>query len=415
MVLLSEQHIPLNLSRFIANRIARNSSGSFSSTIHRIAVISIAFSLSALIVSFFVLFGFKEAIRDKVYNLSGHLTVNKYALSNSFEENWIQVGNEQMNLLDEFGYIEHYQSYILKAGLLKSDEGVQGIIVKGVGLDFDDATFSSQMIEGELPNFGETDAFNEIVLSSMLANMLRLDIGDNLTLVFAQEPPRFRRVQIAGVYATGMEEFDARMVLADITLLRKLNGWDNEQVTGLEVFVAKPEDMDRLEEDLFNRLPVEMNVLSAHRQYPQIFEWLNLLNRNVLILLIIIMVVAALGMISMVLILIMERTRMIGMLKALGGSNNLIRTIFVYTGIHLVLKGLLFGNGIGLLICFVQFQFQVIPLDMANYYMSTVPISFDWMTLLGLNVLMVVLISLTLLIPVRIVGGIQPVGAIRFD
>jgi lipoprotein-releasing system permease protein len=405
----------LNLSRFIASKISRSASGSFSSTIHRIAVISIAFSLAALIVSFFVLFGFKDAIRDKVYRLSGHLTINKYALSNSFEENWIAVGADQLTEIHDFEYVQHRQCFILKAGLLKSDEGVQGIIVKGVGQDFDRGGFQSQMSEGEFPRYSDNSHSNDVVVSGQLASMLRLELDDTLTLVFAQEPPRFRRVYVKGIYATGMEEFDARMVFADIALLRRINGWDSTQVTGIEVFVDIPDDMDRLETDLFNRLPVDMNVISAQRQYPQIFEWLNLLNRNVLILLIIIILVAALGMISMVLILIMERTRMIGMLKALGASDRFLRSIFVYTGVQLVFKGLMYGNGIGLFLCWIQYQFQLIPLDMANYYMETVPIAFDWPTLLGLNILMVALISLTLFIPVRIVSGIQPVEAIRFD
>lgn len=411
----SFQNSVLNLSQFIARRIARSSSGSFSSTIHRIAVISIAFSLCALTVSFFVLYGFKDAIRDKVYRLSGHLTVNKYALSNSFEENWIELEDAQIEELMAFENVSYAQRYILKAGLLKSLEGVQGIIVKGVGDDFDRAGFRSQMSEGQFPPFDGESTSNEVVLSDLLASMLRLKLGDELTLVFAQEPPRYRKVSISGIYSTGMEEFDARMVFADIKLLQRINMWEPNQVSGLEVFVDNPQEMDEMETKLFNELPVDLNVISSHRQYPQIFEWLDLLNRNVLILLIIIMIVAALGMISMVLILIMERTRMIGMLKALGASDVLLRRIFIHTGIQLVFKGLLFGNGIGLLICYLQYQFQLIPLDKANYYMETVPIIFHWPTLIGLNSLMILLIGLTLFVPVKIVSGIQPVSAIRFD
>lgn len=341
--------------------------------------------------------------------------MNKYALSNSFEENWIDMGEDQINEIGAFEHVSGTQTFILKAGLLKSDEGVQGIIVKGVGADFDRGEFNSQMQSGDFPTYDDSEQSNDIVVSGLLANLLDLQLKDTLTLVFAQQPPRFRRVYVAGIYATGMEEFDARMIFADISLLQRINGWDSTQVTGVEVFIDDPNEMEQMEEALFNGLPVDLNVISAKNQYPQIFEWLDLLNRNVLILLIIIIVVAALGMVSMVLILIMERTRMIGMLKALGASDGFLRRIFVYTGIQLIFKGLLYGNGIGLLICWIQFQFQVIPLDMANYYMDTVPIVFDWPTLIGLNLLMVLLISLTLFIPVRIVSGIQPVDSIRFD
>ena len=405
----------MNLSYYIAKKISRSDSGSFSSTIHKIAIISIAFSLCALLVSFFVLYGFKDEIRNKVYHLNGHLTVNKYALSNSFEENSIEMGEEQLNEVRNFDHVIGTQLFVMKAGLLKSDEGVQGIIVKGVGTDFDREKFQSQMEEGLFPFYDDSSQGNNIVVSSLLANMLALDLNDTLTMVFAQQPPRFRRVYVKGIYATGMEEFDARMVFADISLLQRINGWELNMVSGVEIFIDDPQQVDEMEEVLFNGLPVDMNVISAKRQYPQIFEWLELLNRNVLILLIIIIVVAALGMISMVLILIMERTRMIGMLKALGASDGFLRRIFIYTGIQLIFKGLLYGNGIGLLICWIQYQFQLIPLDRANYYMETVPIVFDWPTLAGLNILMVLLISLTLFIPVRIVSGIQPVEAIRFD
>jgi lipoprotein-releasing system permease protein len=405
----------MNLPLFISRRIAKSGGGSFSSTIHRIAVISVSMSLAALIVSFFVLFGFKGAIKEKVYNLSGHLTVNKYALSTSFEESTIVVEPGLIEELTDNPEIERVQKFILKAGLLKTDEEVQGVIIKGVGTDFDTAAFQPQMVGGSFPVYGKEKYSTDVAISLYMAKLLRLEIGDQVTLFFAQKPPRYRRIKVVGIYTTGMEEFDQRIIFGDIAMLAKINDWGPDRVNGLEVFLEDESRTSEIEDELFETLNVDLNVISAARQYPQIFEWLELLNRNVLILLIIIIVVAALGMISMVLILIMERTRMIGMMKALGAQDSQLRNVFFYSGLDLIVKGLMIGNGVGLLLCWLQYQFKIIPLDVENYYMHFVPISFDWLTLLGLNAMMITLVGLTLFIPVRIVSSVRPVQAIRFD
>lgn len=405
----------LNLPLYIARRIANNKEGSFSSTIHRIAIVSVTLSLAALIISFFVLFGFKEAIRDKVYNLNGHLTVNKYAISTSYEETSILVTDSLRQLFDSFDEIGHYQSYILKAALIKTDEEVQGIIMKGVGHDFDTARFRSQMISGSFPKLENESYSTEVAVSRHMANKLRLEIGDRATLFFVQDPPRYRRISVSGIYATGMEEFDERIVFGDMAMLSRINGWETDQVGGIEVMLNDHGKMDQMESDLFDQLPIDLNVISANRQYPQIFEWLELLNRNVLILLIVVLIVVILGMISMVLILIMERTRMIGVMKAVGGSDSLVRRVFFFSGLQLLLRGLFFGNLIGLLLCWLQHRFRLIPLDAENYYMDFVPVVFDIPTLVGLNFLLVLFVGLTLFIPILVVSGVRPVEAIRFE
>lgn len=406
---------PLNLPLFISRRIAKNESGSFSSTIHRIAVISISVSLMALIVAFMVLYGFQGAIRDKVFSLSGHLTVNKYALSNSFEETSILASDSLMEGLIAHESIRHAQRFALKAGLLKTEEEVQGIILKGVGSDFDTSKFSTQMIEGEFPDFSGEKYSTDVTISEKIATLLRLNVEDKVTIFFAQQPPRYRRLTITGIYSTGMEEFDERFIYGDIAMIRKINDWSDEQAGGIEVFLKDENQIEAMEDELFNTLDIDLNVISSYRQYPQIFEWLKLLNRNVMVLLVLIIFVAAFGMISMVLILIMERTRMVGMMKALGSSDQMIRKVFLYSGLQLVVKGLVIGNALGLLLCWLQYEFQFVPLDAANYYMHFVPVIFDWPTLFGLNVMIVLMVGLTLFIPIRVVSTIEPIKAIRFD
>jgi len=403
------------LPLFISRRITRNERGAFSSTIHRVAVVSISLSLAALIVAFFVLYGFKDAIRDKVYGLSGHLVVDKYAVSNSFEDTSIQADDSLLQQLLDMDGVSHAQPFVLKAGLLKTEEAVQGIVIKGVTERFDSLRFSEQMVEGRLPEVGGEKYATDVTISRKLANLLRLSVNDEVTLYFVQDPPRYRRIKVTGIYSTGMQEFDEKIIYGDAAMLQRINGWDSLQASGIEVFLNNPSGIDRMEEAIFDELSTDLNVTSAHRLHPHIFEWLKLLNRNVLILLVIIIVVAAMGMISMVLILIMERTKMIGILKALGATNALLRKIFVYQGARLITRGLLIGNTVGLGICFIQDYFKVIPLDVENYYVHFVPITLDWLTLLGLNVMMFVLVGLTLFIPVQVVSGVQPVRAIRFD
>lgn len=369
----------------------------------------------ALIIAFMVLYGFQGAIRNKVFSLSGHLTVNKYALSSSFEETSILATDSLMEGLVAHKNIRHAQRFVLKAGLLKTDEEVQGIILKGVDSDFDTTTFSTQMIEGNFPDFSGEKYLTDVAISKKIANLLRLKVDDKVTLFFVQRPPRYRRLTITGIYSTGMEEFDERFIYGDIDMIRRINGWESNQAGGIEVFLEEESEIEAMEEELFNTLAIDLNVISSYKQYPQIFEWLKLLNRNVLILLILIVFVAAFGMISMVLILIMERTRMVGMLKALGSSDQMIRKIFLYSGIQLLLKGLVIGNVLGLALCWLQYEFQLIPLDAANYYMDSVPVVFDWSTIAGLNAMIILMVGLTLFIPIQVVSSIQPIKAIRFD
>ena len=362
-----------------------------------------------------VLYGFQGAIRNKVFNLSGHLTVKKYALSNSFEETSILASDSLMNGLIGNANIRHAQKFILKAGLLKTNEEVQGVIIKGVGSDFDQASFSSQMIEGVFPDFTEEKYSTDVAISQHMARFLRLGVGDRVTMFFVQDPPRYRRLSITGIYSTGMEEFDERFIYGDIDMIRRINNWKQDEAGGIEIFLIDENQIQEMEDELFNTLNYDLNVISSYRQYRQIFEWLKLVNRNVLILLVLIVFVAAFGMISMVLILIMERTKMIGLMKALGSSNEIIRKVFLYSGLQLVLKGLLIGNVLGLALCWIQYEYHVIPLDVTNYYMHFVPVVFSWSSVAMLNGLIIALVGFTLLIPIRVVSTIDPIKAIRFD
>lgn len=405
----------MNLPYFISKRISKETTGSFSNIINRIAVVSIGLGLAVLIVAFMVLFGFKKEIKDKIYSFSGHLIINKYTLSTSFEETSIVIDDELIQTLNDYPLTERIQPYAMKAALLKTDEEVQGVIIKGVDERFDTLGFNKHMIKGRFPDVYSDKYSTEVALSNRVSNYLELNVGDEVLVYFVQNPPRFRRLQVTGIYETGLEEFDEKIIIGDLDLVRRMNNWPDSIAGGIEVFISDIDKLEEAGEDLFNLLRIDLYVDAVTNRYLQIFEWLNLLNRNVVVLLSIILFVSGTSIISILLILIMERTQMIGLLKSVGASNQMIRRVFIINGLQLIVRGLLWGNLIGLSIGLIQKYFKLIPLDEANYYMSHVPIVIDVPTIAGLNVLILVLIGLTLLIPVAIISRVQPVKAIRFD
>jgi lipoprotein-releasing system permease protein len=405
----------LNLSYFISSRINNANKGSFSSLIHKIAVASIGFGLAVMIVSFLILRGFQQTITDKVVSFGGHLQVTRYTFGNMYAENPISNKLDFYQNPQDYPYIEHVQQFAYKPGLLKTQDEVLGVLLKGVGKKFDRERFLPNMLEGTFPSMEDTAVSNQVVISQRIANQLRLEVGNDVIMYFVQNPPRFRRLNVAGIYSTGMEDYDESLILGDIDLVRQLNNWNDTLTGGLEVYLKDFDDIDKTQELLYELTNYSYYVEKVTDRNIQIFEWLNLINRNVVILLALILFVACFNMISILLILIMERTPMIGTLMAMGATNGQLRRIFITNGMQMVLKGIMWGNIIALGFGFVQQQFKVIPLDKDNYYMDTVPILWDWSIIIGLNLLIFVLVMLILLIPATIISRIQPIKAIKFD
>ncbi|NQZ76495.1 MAG: ABC transporter permease [Ekhidna sp.] len=405
----------MNLPFFISKRISKEAAGSFSNIINRIAVVSIGLGLTVLILAFMVLYGFKKEIKNKIYSFSGHLIVSKYTLSTSFEETSIVLDDSVIYTLENHPLVERAQPYAMKAALLKTEEEVQGVIIKGVDESFDTLGFNKHLIKGRFPDIYGEKYSTEVALSNRISNYLELEVDDEVLIYFVQNPPRFRRLTVTGIYETGLEEFDEKIIIGDLDLVRRINNWPDSLAGGIEVFIADKDQMEHAEYDLHNRLDVDLYVDKVTDRYAQIFDWLNLLNRNVVVLLTIILFVSGTSIISILLILIMERTQMIGVLKSLGAENSLIQRVFIYNGIRLIVRGLVWGNVLGIGLGLLQYHFRIIPLDAANYYMSHVPIEIHLPTMVGLNLLILALIGLTLLIPVAIISRVKPVKAIKFD
>lgn len=406
----------MNLSYFIAKRISRTEKNSFSGTIHRIAVFSIGIGLGASIIAFLILNGFRETVKNKIYSFGGHLTITRMTTSNSNEEMPFDFNIDLYKNYKSLGYITHMQEYAHKAGLIKTDDDVLGVLMKGVGKSYDTMTFRSNLVAGRFIQFPDSGYANEILLSSSIASKVNASVGDQLIIHFFQNPPRFRRLNVVGIYETNLSEyFDDKVVLCDLRMIARLNDWADSVAGGLEIFIKNPNQAMEAAAAIENYIDFDQYVEAADEKYYQVFQWLHLLNRQVNILLVIILIVVSVNMISVILILVMERTQMVGMLKALGARDKLIRSVFIYNGVQLVLKGLLLGNLVGLGLCYLQYRFELITLNAKDYYMRVVPVSWEWDIIIGLNLLTLAIVTIVLLLPSAIISRIDPIKAIRFD
>ncbi len=400
----------LNLPYFISKQISRPQSGSFTATIHKVAVASIGVGLGVMIIAFFIMLGFQNTIKDKIYDFAGHLQVTPYVLGNSFNDQ-PAVSDPLLKNTENM----RVQPVAYKFGLLQNEEEVEGIVFKGVGENFDSLDFKQYILSGRFIQFDASTYSREIVISQREADKMKLSVGSDIIMHFVQSPPRSRKLEVVGIYATGMEEFDDKLILGDLAMVQRLNDWPDSVAGSYELYLTDPEQTEATYQWLFDELGYDLFLQKTSDKYIQVFEWLSLINNNVNILLFMVLFVASFNMISIILILILERTNMIGTLKALGARDRMVRRIFVYSGMRLVIKGLILGNVIGLLFSFIQHQYRLIPLDPTNYYMSFVPIEFNWMVILLLNILVFTLVSIILILPTVFITRINPIKAIRFD
>ncbi|RIW14404.1 ABC transporter permease [Algoriphagus lacus] len=405
----------MNLSYFIAKRISFKQAGGFSGTIHRIAVGSLALGLGVSILAFMVLGGFQSTVSERVYGFTGHFQVQRFQMSNAFEEAPFSLNADFVKNSKSLLFLNRIQSFAHKAALIKGDQEVEGILMKGVGRDFDTLSFAKYLTDGRMLHLPDSGVSNEILLSKFVANKLLLKVGDKVTLYFVQDPPRFRRVEVVGIFETYLENFDEKIVIGELQTIRNLNGWTADQVGGLEVFVDDPKKASTYFPLIEEVMDLDLKLIDSRDRFLEIFDWLTLLDTNVVVFISLIGFVAIFNMGAILFILIMERTQMIGLLKALGARNTQIRRIFFWNGMKILGRGLLIGNLIGLGIGFLQDQFRLIPLDSASYYMSYVPIEWNWPIFIWLNVGITILTALVLWIPVLVISRIDPIKSIRFD
>ncbi len=415
----------MNIEYFIAKRILfdKESKKSVSKPVINIAVAGIALSLAVMLIAISVVTGFKREITNKVIGFGSHIQIINYDSNNSYETTSpLSTDQPFYPEIAENEVIEHIQVFATKPGIIKTKDEIQGVYLKGIGTDFQWNFFEQNLVEGNSFRVSDTATTNKVLISKFLASALKLNVGDRFAMYFIQDPPRVRPFEVAGIYQTNLEEFDRLYVLCDIKHIQKLNDWDEKQVSGFEIVIN---DLDRLNETTwFVRREIGNNftdegftfrVLSIKEKYPQIFDWLNLQDMNVVVILILVICVAGINMISGLLVLILEKTTLIGTLKALGTSNNGIKKIFLYQSGYLILKGLFWGNVVGLSLAFLQKYFKIIKLDQTSYYLTHVPVNIDVISLLILNLATLITIILVLLLPAIVISRVNPVKAIRFN
>ncbi len=408
----------MNLNYFISQRITRSDKNSFSYIVTRIAIAVTAFGLMVMLISNGVLEGFKTRIREKIFSFGAHIQVTKYDLKKSFEESPLSQNTNLYLYPDSIKGLEHIQIYSNKPALLRTDDDIMGVILKGVGQDFRLADFEQNMLKGEFLALPDSGYAPEIIVSAKIANRMNLQIGDPVIMIFSRTnyaAPAYRKLFVKGIYETGLEEFDEHFVLGDIRLNRRINNWADTLVGGYEIFVSNFNHLNVVSEAVFDYMDYDMQIEKITDKYIQIFDWLKLLDRNVVIFLALILAVASFNMVATLLIMIMERTNMIGVLKALGATNSQVRRVFIYSGARIILTGLFYGNLFGLGVCAIQYYFRLIPLDPENYYMTYVPIEFNWPVIIGINILTFSVVTLVLLVPAYIISRMRPVRSIKFS
>jgi lipoprotein-releasing system permease protein len=414
----------MNLPYFIAHRLikGRREETSFSRPINVIAIIGIAMGLAVMILAVAILTGFKQQIREKVVGFGANIQVTNFDSNISFETTPVSEKQEFVQKIKQIPGIRHMQVFATKAGIIKTDEEIQGVVLKGIGSDFDWSYFKSNMVDGSVFTVTDTGRTNKVIISKKISDMLRLKTGDSFAMHFIQDPPRMRKFTVSGIYETSLEEFDKIYVFCDIGHIKKLNGWKDDQVSGFEIFIDNFDDLDVMTEAARDAIgykiaedETKFKVTNIRMKYPQIFDWLNFQDINVIIIILLMLIVAGFNMISGLLILILEKTNMIGILKALGSEDMTIRRVFIFQAAYLIAKGLFWGNLIGIGLAFIQLKTGIITLDASSYYIKTVPVNLELAHILLLNAGTMAAIIIMLLVPSQLISRITPVKAIRYD
>ncbi len=438
----------MNFERFIALRVASNNRSSFSGKIIRIAIAAIAVSMAVMIIATALVTGFKNEISEKIFGFWGHIHIRHYKVENSIEsipilkaqnfypgspkadpaDTYItDVGRVEYMKQGKFlGFdyeyktktkagIRHIQSYANKAGIIKTKDQLEGIVLKGIGDDFNWDFLSKFIVEGERLPYGETSSRN-IMISESTSKRLNVKLGDVFDIFFVENGQELvRRFKTCAIYKTGLEEYDQKFAVIDIREIQKLNGWTENEVSGFEVFIEDIRDLEVFGEYVYyNYIGPELYSNTIKEIYPGIFSWLELQNVNERIIIILMIIVSIINMITALMILILERTNMIGILKALGAKNWSVRKIFLYHAFYIIGMGILIGNAIGIGFCLIQQQFGIITLPQEAYYVSVAPVALNLFTIFLLNLMTVVVTILVLIIPSYLVTKVEPVKAIRF-
>lgn len=415
----------MNFPLFIAKRIYQNNSDKkkVGRPATRIAVAGVAIGLAIMIISISVVFGFKHTIRDKVVGFGSHIQVTNFMSLQDLEQYPIQMNDSVVNILRQTPGVNQVQKYALKQGILKTDQDFFGILLKGVGADFDSTFIHQHLVEGSIPQFSDSVNSNQLLISKTISDKLGLKLKDKIFSYFIdQHGVRVRRFTVAGIYHTNLSQYDKLIGYTDLHTVKQLNGWKHDQASGAELSVADFSQLDNIAAQVGKRIGKTTDQYGETYSYqtirdssPQIFSWLDLLDLNVWIILALMLAVATVTMISGLLIIILERTSMIGLMKALGAGNRIIRTTFLWLATLMVGKGMIIGNVVGIGLVLLQHYTGLVQLDSETYYVEQVPVEINVLFILLLNIATLIINVLALIAPTYLVSKIHPAKSMRYE
>ncbi|MDB4835001.1 ABC transporter permease [Cyclobacteriaceae bacterium] len=404
----------VNVAYYIGKKI-QSSNGSFVKTIANVTVMTVAIGVSLLIVTYSILGGFKQTIREKLVSFDSHIQLKKYELTDAFITSPLVYDSTFYKELQDNPQIASVNTYGLSAGIMQKNNEVAGVVFKGVNKDYNFGLFNLNLLEGRAPSFEDK---KEVMLSLPLVKKFDVSVGDQFVVYFfTGKRPKPRKFTLVGVFETGLEEIDSHFMLGDIQMLRNVSNWSENEVGGYELFLNDLSESEQVKEEVefSNSAYFDTEAVLITDKYQYIFQWLEMIDQNAVILVIIIFIIVFFNLLSTMYILVIDRTSAVGILKAMGGGNVLLAQVFWFSSIRLVLKGLLFGNVVGVAFCLIQLHFQVIPLDPENYYMSAVPIMWDWFSWSLINLVTLLAIGLVISIPIISTIKMKPIKAIRFN
>lgn len=406
------------LIRFYSKRLI-HSEGVQNNTISpviNIAITGIILGIIAMLISVMVVTGFRNEITKKVTGFVANFRISAFNNNASFEETPLKIDRNALNTLKKVPGVKHIQEFTLKAGLMKTDSDIQGVVMKGIGADFDKSFFTEKLVSGKFPVFPDSGYSTGVLISENLSKKLQLRLGDSFLIFFIQEDRKVRKLKIEGIYKTGLsEEFDNLYLLCDLKMIQQINNWKNGEVGGYEIFTDNETSEETIFPEIYRISGLGLNTQSTRELYPQLFNWLELQNLNVIVIIGLITLVAGITMISTLLVLVMENSREIGILKSMGADDKLVGRIFGSIAFYILLKGLLIGNIIAIGIGLLQLKTGIISLPEESYYISQVPINFSPSGILLINAIVLFTGVLVMIVPSKIISGINPIKVLRFD
>lgn len=405
----------MNFEYFISRRFLKENKKRFSQTALNLSVLSIALGLAVMILSVSIVTGFQKSIRDKIAAFDGHIQVSQYDFNNSMELPPINTNKDMETLIKNHKGVKSISSFAYKGGIIKANSIIQGCIFKGIDENYDWDAFKPWIVEGNTLQLNDSARSNDVIMSQPMANKLQLKINEDFLVYFMQDPPKVRKYKAVAFYKSSFTDFDNKFIFGDIKQIQKLNRWDSNQIAGYEIVLHNFDDMDAQTEWIHDEIDYNLKALNLNQRYPFIMDWLNLLDTNVYFILGLMIAISGIGMVATLLILILEKTKFIGSIKAMGATTNSIRKIFIYHNIYLSIRGLILGNIIGIGVALFQKYLKIIPLDASTYYMDAIPININPIHILLLNFGVLVIISIIMWAPSHIISKISPVKALRYE